>query len=85
MDNQILEVLEAVRQGQQELLARQEESLAFIRKEAEKSAQIRETALTLQRQAIARARRVGRFAFAGILICTSLAVYLIVKYNILWL
>ena len=83
MSTEIIEMLEKISAAQQTLIARQEETLEFIRGEAEKSKQIRDEAMAMQKQAASRIRRIGYLAFPAILACVFLLVYLLVKYPIL--
>jgi hypothetical protein len=82
MEKEILETLKELRQTQLDMIARQEEAFQFLRDEAEKSTKIREEAILLQKQAVARAKRIGYFALPLILICAGLIVYMILKYRI---
>ncbi len=84
MSDEILRILEEMRQQQREAAARQEQALAFLRAEAETAHRVREEALAMQRAATDRVRRVGVFAFAGIVLCIVLIVYLVSKYRILF-
>ncbi len=83
MDKEILETLKEMSQAQKDILARQEETLAFLRAEAEKTKKIREESIALQRQAAERVKGISLIAFPAILLCVALLVYLIVKYRIL--
>lgn len=83
MEKELLETLQEMRQAQQDLLAKQDEMLAFLRAESEKAKTIREEALAMQRRAVKRAKHVGYLAFPAILLCVVLLVYLLVKYPIL--
>ena len=79
-DQDIKQILTEIRDNQRESLRRQEEHLDIARQQLERAkAQISES-IDLQREAIARARTVGRIALPGILLCVALIVYLIVKY-----
>jgi t-SNARE complex subunit (syntaxin) len=84
MSDEILRVLEEIKQQQKAAAARQEEALAFLRTEAEAARRVRDEALAMQRTATARVRRIGVFAFAGIVMCIVLIVYLVSKYRILF-
>ena len=82
MEKEILQTLKEVHRSQQDLLARQEKTLQFLRDESEKSTKIREEAIRLQKQAVERARRIGYFALPLILICAGMIAYLVIKYRI---
>ena len=80
MSDDLHEVIGELRKEQQEIV----ETLRFLRSEAEHARKIREEAIALQRTANQRVRRVGMFAFAGILMCVFLIVYLVTKYRIIF-
>lgn len=84
MSDDILRALEDLRREQREIAARQDETLQFLRSEAEHAHKIREEAIAMQRAANTRVRRIGIFAFSGILVCIFLIVYLVTKYRILF-
>jgi hypothetical protein len=80
MSDELREAMGELRREQKEIV----EALRFLRSEAEHARKIREEAIALQRTANQRVRRVGTFAFVGILMCVFLIVYLVTKYRILF-
>jgi len=80
MSDELHESIEELRKEQKEIV----EAIRFLRSEAEHAHKIREEAIALQRTANQRVRRVGTFAFFGILACVFLIVYLVTKYRILF-
>lgn len=83
MSTEITDTLRKISDRQLALIARQEETLQFIRAEADKSKRMREEAMAVQKRAVARVRRIGFFAFPAIVACVALLVYLLIKYPIL--
>lgn len=83
MEKEILETLKELCRNQQDMIAKQKETLQFFQDESEKSTKIREETILLQKQAVERAKRIGYLAFPLILICAALIVYLIIKYRVL--
>ena len=79
-DQDIKQILTEIRDNQRESLRRQEEHLDIARQQLERAKTQISESIDLQREAIARARTVGRIALPGILLCVALIVYLIVKY-----
>ena len=80
IDDEIKQLLVEIRDNQREALRSQQEHLDIARQQLERSrTQITES-IELQREAVAKARMVGRIALPGILVCIGLIVYLIVKY-----
>ena len=84
MSDQIVSAIEELRREQREVAARQEETLQFLKTEAEHARKIRDEAIAIQRAATARVRRISTFGFFGILACVFLIVYLVTKYRILF-
>jgi hypothetical protein len=82
VESQILEALTEIKTAQQEMVAKQNEALSFLHTEAEKTRKIRDEAMTIQRQAVDRVRRIGYFAFPVIILCAALIIYLMTKYRI---
>lgn len=76
MDNDILQALKEIQQSQTEMMT-------WLQAEAQKAERIRDEAMALQRQAVARVKRISLFAFPAVIMCIVLLVYLIVKYRIL--
>lgn len=82
MDNEILDILKSMQNEQQNFIAKQEATLDFLRSEAENARRVREEAIVLQKQAMARVRRIGYLAAPAILMCVVLIIYLASKYRI---
>lgn len=78
--DEIKEILIEIRDNQRESLQRQEEHLEIARKQLERAKSQLGESLELQREAIAKARMIGRIAIPAILLCIVLIVYLIVTY-----
>ena len=78
--SEIRDLLAEIRDNQRLSLQRQEEHLAIAREQIERSRNQVEQSLELQRQAIARIRRVSRIAIPGIGMCMLLIVYLLIRY-----
>jgi hypothetical protein len=76
------EALDAMRQAQRELLAKQDETLQFLHEAAEETKKVRSEAIALQKQAMARAKLITSLAIPAILACVAMLVYLAVKYRI---
>ena len=72
------------RQLLEQIAAKQDEMLQYLKEEGAKSKKIREEAIALQKRAMENAKRIGVFAFTGILLCIALIVYLSAKYRILF-
>ena len=83
MDVDTHNTLEAISNAQRDMLAMQRETLEFMRAEAAKAQRIREDAIAMQRQAVARARRLSYLVLPLIAGCLFLLVRLITKYGIL--
>ena len=83
MDTKTHDVLDAINRSHREIIAKQEETLEFLRAQAERSDRIRQEAVALQKQAVARFRRMGYLILPVILACIFLVVHLITKYRIL--
>lgn len=79
-DDEIRQILSEIRDNQRESIRRQDEHLEIARKQLERSnSQISES-IELQREAVEKARIIGRFALPAVLLCIVLILYLIVKY-----
>lgn len=79
-DDEIKRLLREIRDNQHEFLARQREHLEIAKRQLEQaSSQITES-MSLQREAIKRAKAVGRIAVPGIIVCIAAIVYLVVSY-----
>ena len=79
-EGEVRDILIEIRDNQRESLRRQQEHLEIARKQLERSnTQISES-IELQKEAVARARSIGRIALPAIIACIGLVVYLIVRY-----
>jgi t-SNARE complex subunit (syntaxin) len=79
-DEEIKQVLIEIRDNQREFLQRQAEHLDIAKRHLEQArSQIAES-MSLQREAVARAKNVGRIAVPGIVVCIAAILYLILKY-----
>ena len=77
---EIRDLLIEIRDNQRLSLQRQEEHLAIAREQIERSRNQVQESIDLQRQAVARVKRVSRIAIPGIVLCIALIVYLLVRY-----
>ena len=82
-DDQIVELLSDIRDGQREALARQHEQLELARSEAERMRRIADESVALQRAGIERMQRVTRIVLPIILLLIALVVWLLFKYRLL--
>lgn len=82
-NDQIVELLTDIRDGQREALARQHEQLELARSEAERMRRIADESVALQRTGIERMQRVTRIVLPIILLLIALVVWLIFKYRLL--
>jgi hypothetical protein len=82
-DDEIVQLLTDLRDGQREALACQREQLELARAEAERMRRIAAESVALQRNAIDRAKGIGRIVLPLIVLLIGLVVWLIVKYRIL--
>jgi hypothetical protein len=76
----IRDLLIEIRDNQRLSLQRQEEHLAIAREQIERSRNQVEESIALQRQAVARVKRISLVALPGIALCVLLIVYLLVRY-----
>jgi lipopolysaccharide/colanic/teichoic acid biosynthesis glycosyltransferase len=76
----IRDLLVEIRDNQRLSLQRQEEHLAIAREQIERSRNQVEESISLQRQAVARVKRISLVALPGIALCVLLIVYLLVRY-----
>jgi t-SNARE complex subunit (syntaxin) len=81
-DDEIVQLLTDLRDGQREALTRQREQLELARGEAERMRRIADESVALQRTAVERASRIGRIVLPLIVLLIALVVWLIVKYRI---
>lgn len=77
---EIRDLLIEIRDNQRLSLQRQEEHLAIAREQIERSRNQVQESIDLQRQAVARVKRISRIAIPGIVLCIALIVYLLVRY-----
>ena len=78
---EIRNLLVEIRDNQRLSLQRQEEHLAIARQQLERSRSQVEESIALQRQAVARVKRISMIAVPGIIVCMLLIVYLLVRYS----
>jgi hypothetical protein len=81
-DDQIVELLTEIRDGQREALARQREQLELAREEAERMRRIADESVALQRAGIDRMRRISRIVLPIIVLLIALLVWIIFKYRL---
>jgi hypothetical protein len=79
-EQQILEVLREIRQGQLEALRAMEEHRALAKEQIQVSRKTVEESVGLQRLALKRQRTVTFIAVPGILACIAAIAYLVVRY-----
>jgi len=82
-EDEIVQLLTDIRDGQREALTRQRDHLELARAEAERMRRTAEESVALQRSAIERVKRISRFVVPIIIVLIALLVWLIVKYRIL--
>lgn len=82
-EDEVVQLLTDIRDGQREALVRQREHFELARTEAERMRRTADESVGLQRAAIERMKRVGRIVLPLILVLVALLVWLIVKYRIL--
>ncbi len=82
-DDQIVELLTDLRDGQRETLARQHEQLELARSEAERMRRIADESVALQRAGIERVQRITRIVLPIIVLLIGLLAWLIFKYRLL--
>lgn len=73
-------LLVEIRDNQRELLERQNDHVEIARQQLERSNSQVEESIQLQREAVARARSIGRIAVPGIVLCLALILYLVTRY-----
>ena len=79
-DDRIASLLGEIRDNQREMLERQRIQLEIAQKHLEQAkAQVAES-LTLQREAVSRARTATRFGVPAILVCIAAIAYLVFRY-----
>lgn len=78
--DELKNLLIEIRDNQREAIARQKEQLELSKQQLERSnTQVKES-LELQREAVQKARTVGKIALPGIVICLALIIYLVVRF-----
>lgn len=82
-EDEIVQLLTDIRDGQRDALARQREHLELARAEADRMRRTAEESVALQRSAIERVKRISRFVVPIIIVLIALLVWLIWKYRIL--
>ena len=78
--NQILEVLREIREGQREALQTMKEQQALVKEQLQTSRSIVAESVELQRLGLKRQRTVTLIAVPGILFCIAAILYLVVTY-----
>jgi hypothetical protein len=79
-EQQILDVLREIREGQREALRAMEEHRALVKEQIQVSRNTVEESVGLQRLALKRQRAVTFIAVPGILACIAAIAYLVVRY-----
>ena len=77
---EIVSLLREIRDNQQRALAHQQEQLEIARSQLDRSVRQVTESIELQREAMARFRRVARVALPAVLVCIAMIVYLLVRY-----
>ena len=78
--NQILEVLREMREGQREALQTMKEQQALVKEQLQTSRSIVAESVELQKLGLKRQRTVTLIAVPGILFCIAAILYLVVMY-----
>ncbi|MEO1037431.1 MAG: hypothetical protein AAFX44_17875 [Pseudomonadota bacterium] len=79
-DPDVKALLIEIRDNQRLSLERQEEHLAIAREQMERARDQIETSLKLQKEAVERAKQIGRVAVPGIAICLALIIFLLIRF-----
>lgn len=79
-EQQILEVLRDIREGQREALKAMEQQRALVLGQIETSRQNIAESVGLQRLALSRQRTITWIAVPGILVCIAAIAYLVARY-----
>ncbi len=82
-EDQIVQLLTEIRDGQREALARQREQLELACAEAERMRRIADESVALQRTGIERMKRVSRVVLPIIVLLIALVLWLIFKSRLL--
>lgn len=80
IEQEVKEILLEIRDNQRESLRRQQEHLDIARQQLERAKRQIDESIRLQKEAMARARAVGRVVLPVLILCVGLIVYLIVRY-----
>lgn len=78
--DQILETLGEIRDGQQEMIRLLSEHKTITEAHQQKSREMLEESMAVQRLAVQRQRNIGLIAIPGILACIAAIVYLVWRY-----
>lgn len=79
-NNEIISLLNEIRDNQREALALQKEQVAIAAEQIERSRTQVTESIELQKQAVDRFRTVFRIAVPGIAFCIAMILYLIIRY-----
>jgi hypothetical protein len=79
-EQQILDVLRDMREGQLEALKLMNEQRTLVQEQLKLSQKSVEESIGLQRLSVARQRTVTRVALPGILVCMAAIAYLVLRY-----
>lgn len=82
-EDEIVQLLTDIRDGQRTALHRQQEHLELARTQAERMRQTADESVAIQRAAVERVKRVSRVVLPLILVLIALVVWIVVKYRIL--
>jgi hypothetical protein len=80
MDSETKQILIDIRDNQRESLRRQEEHLAIAREQIERAKKQMTESIQLQREAVGKARTIGRIVLPLLAFLVVLLIYLIVRY-----
>ena len=79
-DDRVVSLLTEIRDNQREMLERQRAQLEIAQRQLEQTQKQIAESLTLQREAVSRARTATRIAVPGILVCIAAIAYLVLRY-----
>ncbi len=83
-DREIVEFLRRIEANQQQALAAQQEQLALVRSQIERSERTIAESVGLQRIAVARQSQVRNFVLPVVLLLVALLVYLMVRWRMFY-
>ena len=83
-DREIVEFLRRIEANQQQALAAQQEQLALVRSQMERSERTIAESVGLQRIAVARQSQVRNFVLPVVLLLVALLVYLMVRWRMFY-